>query len=94
MATKKSSDVPSPTTLLQAHEFAVQLRPSRAASAETWLAYHRRMAAMYAEVAEIDRGHHHEAVYWVNRERAHATRLSEQMRGKAARAATVHKEQQ
>jgi hypothetical protein len=94
MTTEKRGDVPLPTTLLQAHERAVRLRPSRAASAETWLAFHRRVAAMYAEVAEIDRGHHHEAMYWANRERSHASKLSEQMTGKAAPARTVHKEQQ
>ena len=94
MATKKRGDVPLPKTLVQAHERAVQLRPSRAASAETWLAFHRRMAAMYAEVAEIDRGHHHEAIYWANRERSHATKLAERMTGKATPGATVHKEQQ
>jgi hypothetical protein len=32
-------------------------------------AYHLRSAAVYARVAEIDRGHHHEAIYWANRER-------------------------
>jgi hypothetical protein len=27
------------------------------------LAYYHRAAALYAEIAEIDRGHHHEALY-------------------------------
>ncbi|MFZ0877530.1 MAG: AMED_5909 family protein, partial [Pseudonocardiaceae bacterium] len=27
------------------------------------LAYYQRSAGWYAEVAEIDRGHHHEALY-------------------------------
>jgi hypothetical protein len=37
-------------------------RPRQAAPLAEWLAYHQRAAAWYAEVAEIDRGHHHEAL--------------------------------
>lgn len=60
---------------MEAHELLSHMRPSRTASRETWLTYYRRSAAVYAEVAEIDRGHHHEALYWSNRERAKATKL-------------------
>ena len=28
-----------------------------------WLAYYQRSAGWYAEIAEIDRGHYHEALY-------------------------------
>lgn len=51
------------------------MRPSQAASREKWLTYYRRSAAVYAEVAEIDRGHHHECLYWANRERVKANHL-------------------
>ena|SRR5437660_7103260 len=75
MVTKRRSSVPAPKTLMQAHELLSRMRPGRAASRETWLRYYRRSAAVYAEVAEIDRGHHHEALYWANRERAKANDL-------------------
>lgn len=60
---------------MEAHELLIRLRPGHAAARETWLTYYRRSASVYAEVAEVDRGHHHEAMYWANRERAKATSL-------------------
>jgi hypothetical protein len=45
------------------------IRPSQKAPLEEWLAYYQRSAAVYAEVAEIDRGHHHEALFMAERER-------------------------
>jgi hypothetical protein len=36
------------------------------------LAYHQQSAAVYAEVAEIDRGHHHEALFMAERARQSA----------------------
>ena len=77
MVTKRrsSSGGPTPQTLMQAHELLSHMRPSKTASRETWLRYYRRSAAAYADVAEIDRGHHHEALYWANRERAKANHL-------------------
>jgi hypothetical protein len=67
---------PSPSTLMEAHVLLSHMRPGPKASAETWLRYYRRSAAVYAEVAEVDRGHHHEALYWANRERARANSLA------------------
>ncbi|HET9253587.1 MAG TPA: AMED_5909 family protein [Pseudonocardiaceae bacterium] len=52
-----------PRTLAQAHHVVASYRPPQTASLPEWLAYHQRAAAWYAEVAEIDRGHHHEALY-------------------------------
>jgi hypothetical protein len=60
---------------MQAHELLSRMRPSSSASSVTWLKYYRRSAAVYAEVAEVDRGHHHEALYWANRERAKANEI-------------------
>jgi hypothetical protein len=71
-----ANSVPSPATLMQAHELLGRMRPRLGASRQTWLVYYRRSAAMYAEVAEIDRGHHHEAMYWASRERAKANKLA------------------
>lgn len=75
MVTKRSSSAPAVTTLMQAHELLTRMRPGQGASRETWLKYYRRSAALYAEIAEIDRSHHHEALYWANRERAKAKDL-------------------
>lgn len=60
---------PMPRTLMQAHDALVKVRPSANAPATEWQAYYRRSAAVYAEIAEVDRGHHHEALYWSARER-------------------------
>jgi hypothetical protein len=77
-----------PTRLMQAHELLSRERPAAGAKPDTWLAYYRRSAALYAEVAEVDRGHHHEALYWASRERRKAQeiedRLQESGRGGAS----------
>src|SRR2546428_13624761 len=75
MVTKRRSSAPGPQTLMAAHDLLTRMRPGKAASRETWLKYYRRSAAVYAEVAEIDRGHHHECLYWATRERAKANNL-------------------
>jgi hypothetical protein len=72
MVTRK----PGPRTLMEAHSVLTAMRPTMAASPRTWLAFYRRSAAVYAEIAEIDRGHHHEALYWATRERAKADELA------------------
>lgn len=63
-----------PRTLMQAHDYLVRVRPERDAKRSEWVSYYRASAALYAEIAEIDRGHHHEALYWASRER---TKLQE-----------------
>ncbi|MGX7824020.1 AMED_5909 family protein [Actinokineospora sp. 24-640] len=65
-------------TLRQAHEVLARLRPPRSSSAAAWVAFHRLAARVYAEVGEIDRGHHHEARgYWSVRERRYADYITE-----------------
>ena len=61
-----------PRTLAEAHEALASVRPPRTAPLSEWLAYHQRAAAVYAEIAEIDRGHHHEALFMAEQERQHA----------------------
>jgi hypothetical protein len=58
-----------PRTLAEAHGVLAGVRPARTAPLTEWLAYHQRAAAVYAEVAEIDRGHHHEALFMTEQER-------------------------
>ncbi len=65
-------------TLMQAHEALSRLMPRPNASTRTWAEYHRRSAAVYAKVAEIDRGHFHETMFWATREREKAEAIETQ----------------
>ncbi|MFE2752810.1 AMED_5909 family protein [Actinosynnema sp. NPDC059335] len=60
------------TLLKDAHEALTHLMPAPGASSEVWREFYLRSAEVYARVAEVDRGHHHEALYWAKRERAKA----------------------
>jgi hypothetical protein len=68
-------------TLFQVHEALVRLRPAAGADAERWRSYRLRSAAAYERIADIDRGHHHEALYWAGREREHAHKITTAARG-------------
>ncbi len=76
-----------PVLLVQAHELLSRERPAAEAQAVTWLAYYRRSAEVYATVAEIDRGHHHEALYWSSREARKAREIEDSLRAKPSRGA-------
>lgn len=65
-----------PRTLMQAHEALVRIRPKGQASLATWKSYFERSVALYREIAEIDRGHHHEALYWAEREQKKAAEIA------------------
>jgi hypothetical protein len=69
----------SPRTLTDVHEALVRIRPARQASLTDWLAYYQRSAGWYAEVAEIDRGHHHEALSMAEHERGRAKEIEAQI---------------
>ncbi len=69
-----------PVRLMQAHALLSEQRPAPEARPAEWVAYYRRSAAVYAEVAEIDRGHHHEALYWSSREDRKAREIEAQLR--------------
>jgi hypothetical protein len=66
-------------TLTDAHNALAKIRPKSTAPLEQRLAYYQRSAALYAEIAEIDRGHHHEALYWAEYERERANEIKAQM---------------
>jgi hypothetical protein len=68
-----------PRTLTEAHEALALIRPARQAPLHQWLAYYQRSAAWYAEIAEIDRGHHHEALYLAEHEREQAKKVKAQI---------------
>jgi hypothetical protein len=75
MTTNKTSTPAMPRTLAEAHEAVAAIRPPRTASLTEWLAHHQRSAALYAEIAEIDRGHHHEALFMAEREHQRAKEI-------------------
>ncbi|MGH3626995.1 MAG: AMED_5909 family protein [Sciscionella sp.] len=68
----KAQQVTSPQTLAQAHEDVQRRRPAPQSDVAQWLEFHRHNAALYAQIADIDRGHHHEALYWVRYEQRNA----------------------
>jgi hypothetical protein len=74
-----------PRTLMQAHEVLVRVRPKGDVSLEQWRVYSERSAALYAEIAEIDRGHHHEALYWAERERKSAEEVAARIHAQKSR---------
>ena len=80
MIRDKAANHGSPSTLMQAHEDLVRIRPGRDAPLAAWLAYYQRSTALYAELAEIDRGHHHECLYWAERERESAEEVAARIR--------------
>ena len=68
-----------PQTLTEAHEALSKVRPGRAASLDTWRAFRQLAARLYTEMADIDRYHHHEALYWASYERTQADEITRQM---------------
>ena len=53
-----------PATLEEAHELLRKAQPGRDATQGAWLAYHWHAVEVYAEVAEVDRAHHYEALFF------------------------------
>jgi len=68
-----------PQTLADAQHVVASSRPRQKAPLSEWLAYHQRAAAWYAQVAEIDRGHHHEALAMAEEQRQFAMKIKAQI---------------
>lgn len=66
-----------PRTLMEAHLALARIRPCVKAPLEQWQEHYQKSVALYAEIAEIDRGHHHEALYWVEREKRKAKEVTD-----------------
>ena len=79
VATSSTPRPEPPKTLMQAHVALVRIRPKGEATLATWKSYYEYSAALYRQIAEIDRGHHHEALYWAEREQKKATEITEQI---------------
>ncbi|WP_158264222.1 AMED_5909 family protein [Amycolatopsis sp. CA-126428] len=75
MATVKAKAGP-PRTLKEAHDDSYARMPGRDAPVSAWVAFRRANARMYRAVADLDRGHHHEALYWSDRERREVETLT------------------
>jgi hypothetical protein len=74
---RKLSDV---RTLKEAHEAVQRLRPKQNAPLSEWLVFRQTSAALYTQVADVDRFHHHEAQYWAQREQDTADEIAAQIR--------------
>jgi hypothetical protein len=75
----KLAELDPPRTLAEANEILADIRPHRTAPLSEWLAHHQRAAAWYAEVAEIDRGHHHESLFMAEQARQHVKEIKAQI---------------
>jgi hypothetical protein len=75
VSTDKTTEFTMPRTLADSHHTVASIRPSQQAPLADWLAYHQQSAAVYAEVAEIDRGHHHEALFMAEYARQQAKEI-------------------
>ena len=78
---EKATDPVRPRTLVEAHEAVARSRPDRQSPLATRLAYYQHSATVYADIAEIDRGHHHESLYWADCERQRAQEIQAQIDG-------------
>ena len=67
-------------TLMQAHEELVRIRPCRKAALPVWLSYYQHSAHVYEQIAKTDPTHDGEAMYWAQRERAHAKEIETRIR--------------
>lgn len=65
-----------PKTLRDAHEVVMDRRPPNDANPSVWLAFRLGNARLYKSVADVDRGHHHEALYWAGYEERKAGEIS------------------
>ncbi|GGU26291.1 AMED_5909 family protein [Lentzea flava] len=65
-------------SLSEAHNVLPWLKPADDAEAAELREYYTKSAEVYRRVAEMDRGHHHEALYWAEREAQKAQELGGQ----------------
>jgi hypothetical protein len=79
MAGDEAAEPGSPRMLRQAHQQLARSRPRLQAPLGEWLAYYQRSAALYAEIAEIDRGHHHEALHMAEQAQNSAKEIAAQI---------------
>ena len=79
MAVDKTTQPVQPRTLKEIHELLMRQRPREGAPLPVWLEYRQRSAKLYAQIADIDRFHHHEARYWAELEQETAKNIAAQI---------------
>jgi hypothetical protein len=79
MTADKAAKPGPPRTLWQAREELARSRPRLKAPMGEWLVYYQRSAALYTEIAEIDRGHHHEALHTAEQARESVKEIEDQI---------------
>jgi hypothetical protein len=52
------------STLIEAHEVLLGQRPRLDARPQVWIDFHRHSAEVYAQAANVDERHRHEASQW------------------------------
>ncbi|MFE0027691.1 AMED_5909 family protein [Amycolatopsis sp. NPDC059021] len=65
--------------MAEAHEHVQRTRPAPDAKPAVWLAYRRTNARIYEHIADVDRGHHHESLYYVGYEQRQAKKIAAQI---------------
>jgi hypothetical protein len=71
-------------TLMEAHDVVGKLMPPPNSAPKVMRDFYVRSAAVYARIAEVDRAHHHEALYWATREREKAEAIDKELSSKKA----------
>ncbi|RSM40698.1 hypothetical protein DMA12_26075 [Amycolatopsis balhimycina DSM 5908] len=66
-------------TLQEAHDVVLERRPPKNADPSDWLAFRLGNARLYKAIADVDRGHHHEALYWAGYEERKAGEVSAEL---------------
>ena len=79
MTRDKTTEPVTPQTLAEAPWALARIQPRPQAPLGEWLAYYQRSATWYADIAEIDRGHHHEALYMAEQGRKRAKEIAAQI---------------
>lgn len=76
MAAQQARGGGAPRTLREAHDFVSSRRPAPDADSSAWKVFHQQNARIYEHVSDVDRGHHHEALYWFAYEHRKAAECS------------------
>lgn len=74
---RKADSVPA--TLAEATEQLQRKRPKLDAEPGTWIAFHRRCAEVYSQVARIDLSHRHEALAFAAQELRQARGIEDRL---------------
>ncbi|HEV7948818.1 MAG TPA: AMED_5909 family protein [Glaciihabitans sp.] len=76
----KAKPVAVPQTLGQAHSDVLKRRPPPESTLVVQRKFHQDNKRLYEGLADIDRAHHHEILYWVEYERRKVETLTELIR--------------